>query len=223
MANSLSEHVQYNKTFTTHSCPPFRFFCRLKLTVSHRIIQRNYCVFSICVLSYFSLPLRPTCLVLTVSEARSYFASAIRPPCKMATVYRRFHCHLYVTGGTWSCFWCERYLLPEEAPSFHLQGVLSPPSHDTAACSDIHAYAYSHIQLQVASDSRAVALLPTLRSSTVVSKCQSSDCSTSLHGYKQSRYKSEARVHMSCYFHCTHPLYRCFLFEKRGSCIKTFS
>jgi hypothetical protein len=28
--------------------------------------------------------------------------------------------------------------------------------------------------------------------------------------YKPSRYKSEARVHMSSYFHCCHPLYRCF-------------
>jgi hypothetical protein len=31
-----------------------------------------------------------------------------------------------------------------------------------------------------------------------------------IHAYKASRYKSEARVHMSFYFHCCHPLCRCF-------------
>jgi hypothetical protein len=46
--------------------------------VSHRIIQENDCVFPPCVLSSFGLPLPPTCLVLTVSEARSYFASTIQ-------------------------------------------------------------------------------------------------------------------------------------------------
>jgi hypothetical protein len=45
--------------------------------VSHRIIQGNDCVSSPSVLSSFGLPLRPTCLVLTVSEARRYFASII--------------------------------------------------------------------------------------------------------------------------------------------------
>jgi hypothetical protein len=45
--------------------------------VSHRIIQGKDCVFSPSVLSSCVLPLPPTCLVLTVSEARSYFASAI--------------------------------------------------------------------------------------------------------------------------------------------------
>jgi hypothetical protein len=65
------------KTFTTHSCPPLRFFCSLNLNVSHCIIQGNDYVFSPSVLSSFGLPLPSTCLVLTVSEARSYFASAI--------------------------------------------------------------------------------------------------------------------------------------------------
>jgi hypothetical protein len=46
--------------------------------VSHRITQRNDCVFSPPLLSSFGLPLPPTCLVLTVSEARSYFTSTIR-------------------------------------------------------------------------------------------------------------------------------------------------
>jgi hypothetical protein len=45
--------------------------------VSHRIIQGNDCVFSPSVLSYCGLPLPPTCLLLTVCEARSYFASII--------------------------------------------------------------------------------------------------------------------------------------------------
>jgi hypothetical protein len=46
--------------------------------VSHRIIQGNDCVFSPSVLSSFGLPLSPTCLLVTVTEARSYFASTIR-------------------------------------------------------------------------------------------------------------------------------------------------
>jgi hypothetical protein len=37
----------------------------------------NDCVLSPSVLSSFGLPLPPTCLVLTVSEARSYFTSTI--------------------------------------------------------------------------------------------------------------------------------------------------
>jgi hypothetical protein len=45
--------------------------------VSHRIIQGNDCVFSPSVLSSFGLHLSPTCLLLTVTEARSYFASTI--------------------------------------------------------------------------------------------------------------------------------------------------
>jgi hypothetical protein len=35
-------------------------------------------VFSLSVLSSCGLPLPPTCLVLTVSEARSYFTSTVR-------------------------------------------------------------------------------------------------------------------------------------------------
>jgi hypothetical protein len=46
--------------------------------VSHRIIQGKDCVFSPSVLSSFGLPLPPTCLLLTASEARSYFASTIQ-------------------------------------------------------------------------------------------------------------------------------------------------
>jgi hypothetical protein len=47
--------------------------------VSHRIIQGNDCVFSPSVVSSFGLPLPPTCLLLTASEARRYFASTIDP------------------------------------------------------------------------------------------------------------------------------------------------
>jgi hypothetical protein len=65
------------KIFTTHSCPPLRYFCSLNLTVSHRIIQGKDWVLSPYVLSSYGLPLHPTCLVLTASEARSYFASTI--------------------------------------------------------------------------------------------------------------------------------------------------
>jgi hypothetical protein len=49
--------------------------------VSHRIIKGKYCVLSPHVLYSFGLPLPPTCLVLTVSEARSYFASTIQFTC----------------------------------------------------------------------------------------------------------------------------------------------
>jgi hypothetical protein len=45
--------------------------------VSHRIIQGKDCVLSPYALSPCGLPLPPTCLVLTVSEARSYFASTV--------------------------------------------------------------------------------------------------------------------------------------------------
>jgi hypothetical protein len=45
--------------------------------VSHSIIQGKDCVFSTSVLLSFGLPLPPTSLVLTASEARSYFASTI--------------------------------------------------------------------------------------------------------------------------------------------------
>jgi hypothetical protein len=45
--------------------------------VSHHLVQGKDCVFSPSVLSSFSFPLPPSCLVLTVSEARSYFASTI--------------------------------------------------------------------------------------------------------------------------------------------------
>jgi hypothetical protein len=53
-----------------------RYFCSLNPTVSHRIIQGKDCVLSLCAILVRS-PLPPTCLVLTVSEARSYFASTI--------------------------------------------------------------------------------------------------------------------------------------------------
>jgi hypothetical protein len=55
--------------------------------VSHRIIQVNDCVFSPSVLSSFGLPLPPTRLVLTVSEARSYFASTVHYLCGTLTVF----------------------------------------------------------------------------------------------------------------------------------------
>jgi hypothetical protein len=45
--------------------------------VSHRIIQGQDCVLSPYVLSSCVLSLPPSCLLLTVNEARSYFGSAI--------------------------------------------------------------------------------------------------------------------------------------------------
>jgi hypothetical protein len=63
---------------TTHICRPLRFFCSLKPTVSHRIIQIKYWVLCHYVLSSSGLHLPPTCLLGTVNEARSYFASTIQ-------------------------------------------------------------------------------------------------------------------------------------------------
>jgi hypothetical protein len=45
--------------------------------VSHRIIQGKDCVLSPYVPSSCGLPLPPTCLLVTVNEARSYFSFAI--------------------------------------------------------------------------------------------------------------------------------------------------
>jgi len=45
--------------------------------VSHSIVQGNDCVFFPSVLLSLGLPLLPTCLLVTVNEARSYFASTI--------------------------------------------------------------------------------------------------------------------------------------------------
>jgi hypothetical protein len=46
--------------------------------VSHRIVQGKDWALSPHVVSYFGLPLPPTCLLVTVNEAHSYFASNIR-------------------------------------------------------------------------------------------------------------------------------------------------
>jgi hypothetical protein len=45
--------------------------------ISYRIIQGKDCVLSPYVLSYWGLPLPPTCLLLTVNEAHIYFASTV--------------------------------------------------------------------------------------------------------------------------------------------------
>jgi hypothetical protein len=89
------------KTFTTHSCPPLRSFGSLNVTVSHRIIQGKDWVLSPYVLSTCGLPLPPTCLLVTVSEARSYFASTVcRLICRTCTVR---HCPASPTVmETWS-------------------------------------------------------------------------------------------------------------------------
>jgi hypothetical protein len=52
--------------------------------VSRLIIQGNDCFLSLCAI-VFGLPLPPTCLVPTVSEARSYFASTIRTNLRRST------------------------------------------------------------------------------------------------------------------------------------------
>jgi hypothetical protein len=54
--------------------------------VSHSIIQGKDWVFTPSVISSFGLPLPPTCLVLTVKEARSYFAS---------TLHTRYDTHMH--------------------------------------------------------------------------------------------------------------------------------
>jgi hypothetical protein len=61
------------KTFTTHSCPPLRYFCSLKLTVSHCITQGKDWVLSPYVLSSCGLPFPPTCQLVRGNEARSQY------------------------------------------------------------------------------------------------------------------------------------------------------
>jgi hypothetical protein len=68
---SITENIYYSQL------PSVAILLQPDLTVSHRIIQGNDCVSSPSVLSSFGLPLPPTCLLLTASEARSYFASTI--------------------------------------------------------------------------------------------------------------------------------------------------
>jgi hypothetical protein len=75
MANSLSMYSITENIY--YSCPPLRFFCSLNLTVSHRIIQGKDWVLSLYALSTCGLPLPPTCLLVTVNEARSFFSSAV--------------------------------------------------------------------------------------------------------------------------------------------------
>jgi hypothetical protein len=48
--------IVWLKTFTTHSCPPLRYFCSLNLTVSHRIIQGNDCFLPLCDIVFRSPP-----------------------------------------------------------------------------------------------------------------------------------------------------------------------
>jgi hypothetical protein len=75
MANSLSmysvtENIYYSQLSSVaillHPEP-----------VSHRIVQGKDCVLSPYVLSSCGLTLSPTCLLVTVNEARCYFASTI--------------------------------------------------------------------------------------------------------------------------------------------------
>jgi hypothetical protein len=76
MANSLSMYSITENIYCSQ-LSSVAILLQPELTVSHRIVQGNYCVFSPSVLSSFGLPLPPTCLLLAVGEARSYFASAI--------------------------------------------------------------------------------------------------------------------------------------------------
>jgi hypothetical protein len=87
------------KTFTTHSCPPLRYFFSLNVTLSHRIVLGKDWVLSPYVLSPCSLPLPPTCLLVTVNEARSYFASSIRDYTLQNP--RRLSIFILTAAGTW--------------------------------------------------------------------------------------------------------------------------
>jgi hypothetical protein len=78
--------------------------------VSHRIIQGKVCVLSSSVLSSYGLPLPPTCLLLTVNEARSYFSSTIILPVSEEISFRRglvFFPSTFVAGV---CFWSRDWL-----------------------------------------------------------------------------------------------------------------
>jgi hypothetical protein len=80
---SITEHIYYSQLSSVA-------ILLQPEPVSHRIMQGNDCVLSPCVLSSCGLPFPPTCLLLTVNEARSYFASTI--------MFRRLPPHAYTVG-----------------------------------------------------------------------------------------------------------------------------
>jgi hypothetical protein len=67
---SITENIYYSQLSSVE-------ILLLPEPVSHRIMQGKECVLSPYVLSSCGLPLPPTCLLLTINEARSYFASTI--------------------------------------------------------------------------------------------------------------------------------------------------
>jgi hypothetical protein len=71
--------------------------------VSHRIIQGKDWVLSSYVLSSCGLPLPPTCLLVTVIEARSYFASTIRVCVHGVKTQNNCVFHLLFKSEHWSC------------------------------------------------------------------------------------------------------------------------
>jgi hypothetical protein len=68
---SITENIYYSQLYSVV------LFLRPE-SVSHRIIQGKDWVLSLHVLSSCGLPFPPTCLLVTVNEARSYFASTIQ-------------------------------------------------------------------------------------------------------------------------------------------------
>jgi hypothetical protein len=75
MANSLN---MYNITQNIYCSQLYSVAVLLQPeSVSHSVVQGKDCVLCLSMLSSCGLPLPPTCLFLTVNEARSYFASTI--------------------------------------------------------------------------------------------------------------------------------------------------
>jgi hypothetical protein len=78
MAKCLSEHVDYSITENIYYSQLSSVAILLQLEpFSLRIVQGKDWVLYPHVLSPCGLPLPPTCLLVTVNEARSYFASTI--------------------------------------------------------------------------------------------------------------------------------------------------
>jgi hypothetical protein len=63
------------KTFTTRSCPPLCCYCSQNTTFTWYSTRKSSDSLSPCAIALRSFP--PTCILVTVNEARSYFASTV--------------------------------------------------------------------------------------------------------------------------------------------------
>jgi hypothetical protein len=210
--------------------------------VSHRIIQGNDRVLSPCVLSSCGLPLPPTCLLVTVNEARSYFASTVgiksfkRPGSDTAwatehtlfsNVYKlvdsyMFYGRMYVLLFTslhtdvanpfcFPFFGLRTSLIISiqfmDDVIFHSLKIFIPSLSYVVPQWCYHFNYMFLVSVEYLESSSGLYDLVWARKTLLARPCLYRFC------YKTSRYKNEAHVHMSFYFHCCHPLYRCFLLQ----------